>query len=139
MSYLLDTCILSELIKKKPEKSVVTWIKNVDEIDCYISVITFGEIQKGISKLAQSRKKENLFRWLENDLKQRFHERLIDITVEISLLWGEILGNSEKKGIVIPVMDALIASSALVNDLVVVTRNIKDIAQCGAQTFNPWS
>lgn len=138
MNYLLDTCVLSELIKREPQASVVNWVNSVREQTCFISVLTVGEIQKGISKLPESPKKQVLQNWLNLDLQQRFEGRILELTVEILIKWGQILGNLEKAGIKLPVIDSLIAATALTNSLTVVTRNVQDIERFGAIIFNPW-
>ncbi len=138
MNYLLDTCVLSELIKREPQASVVNWVNSVREQTCFICVLTVGEIQKGISKLPESPKKQVLQNWLNLDLQQRFEGRILELTVEILIKWGQILGNLEKAGIKLPVIDSLIAATALTNSLTVVTRNVQDIERFGAIIFNPW-
>ena len=138
MNYLLDTCVLSELTKKEPRASVVNWVNSVREQTCFISVLTVGEIQKGISKLYESPKKQELQNWLNRDLQQRFEKRILELTVEILIEWGRILGNLEKGGVKLPVIDSLIAATALTNSLTVVTRNAQDIERFGATIFNPW-
>ena len=138
MNYLLDTCVLSELIKREPQVSVVNWVNSVREQTCFISVLTVGEIQKGISKLPESTKKQVLQNWLNLDLQQRFEGRILELTVEILIKWGQILGNLEKAGVKLPVIDSLIAATALTNSLTVVTRNVQDIERFGAIIFNPW-
>lgn len=138
MNYLLDTCVLSELIKREPQVSVVNWVNSVREQTCFISVLTVGEIQKGVSKLPESPKKRVLQNWLNLDLQQRFEGRILELTVEILIKWGQILGNLEKAGVKLPVIDSLIAATALTNSLTVVTRNVQDIERFGAIIFNPW-
>jgi len=138
VNYLLDTCVLSELVKREPQASVVNWVNSVREQTCFISVLTVGEIQKGVSKLPKSPKKQVLQNWLNLDLQQRFEGRILELTVEILIKWGQILGNLEKAGVNLPVIDSLIAATALTNSLTVVTRNVQDIEQFGAIIFNPW-
>lgn len=138
MKYLLDTCVISELVKPVPNEKVTSWIKNIDENQLYISVLTFGEIQKGIEKLSDGQKKKKLTLWLEDDLSQRFENRIIPINLEIALKWGEIQAMSEHIGRPLPSIDGLIAASALTNNCIVVTRNISDMEQSTADLLNPW-
>ena len=138
MKYLIDTCIISELIKTRPSKKVVEWVSFESEENFYLSVLTIGEIQKGISKLADSKKKEKLQSWITIDLKDRFTGRILDIDLEVAQKWGEMQGNAEKKGQVMPAIDALIAATAVCHGLTVVTRNIQDMQHSGARLFNPW-
>ena len=139
MSYLLDTCVISELIKKNPEAAVIQWLESTDESSTYVSVLSVGEIQKGIAKLTPSRRKQALTEWLEKDLKTRFAKRFLDFDILSALKWGEVLGAQEKKGINIPLMDSLIAATSLVHSLTVVTRNGKDMENMGVEIVNPWT
>ena len=138
MRYLLDTCIVSELVKVSPEKKVVDWIRRYDEENYYLSSLTFGEIYKGIFKLPRSKRKENLYHWLEHGLKERFKNRILSVDLKIARIWGEIQGALEAKGQLIPVIDGLIAATGLAYDLMVVTRNTKDMEPSGVLLFNPW-
>jgi len=138
LKYLLDTCVISELIKKEKNNKVVKWIKKRKESSLFISVLTVGEIQKGISKLPDSHKKEYLKTWIDNDLKKRFAGRILEITEEIATTWGEIQAKSESEGKKMPAIDSLIAATAIKNNLTVVTRNEKDIENSGCKSINPW-
>jgi predicted nucleic acid-binding protein len=138
LKYLLDTCVISELIKKEKNNKVVKWIKKRKESSLFISVLTVGEIQKGISKLPDSYKKEYLKTWIDNDLKKRFAGRILEITEEIATSWGEIQAKSESEGKKMPAIDSLIAATAIKNNLTVVTRNEKDIENSGCKSINPW-
>lgn len=138
MSYLIDTCCISELVKKKPNPNVVKWFTDQDELTMYLSVITFGELRKGIEKLPDSKKKKELNRWVKEDLNQRFKNRVLNITIEEVNKWGEILAASEKSGRPLPAIDSLVAATALVHDLSVVTRNTQDLEGSGVEVINPW-
>ncbi len=138
MKYLLDTCVISELTKKNPDPLVVQWIKKNHEVDLYLSVITLGEIQKGITKLSESKKKKDLREWLENDLPPRFERRLLAVTMAVAKKWGEIEGVTEQMGEKIPAIDCLIAATGIVNNLTVVTRNTEDMERSGVKLLNPW-
>lgn len=138
MKYLLDTCVISELIRPKRSEKVVAWIKSRREDHLYISALTIGEIHKGISKLPESKKKKSLQAWVENDLKKRFAGRILEITEETAALWGEIQGKAEKDGKRMPVIDSLIAATAVKNNLTVVSRNVKDMENSGCKIINPW-
>jgi len=138
MKYLLDTCVISELVKKEPHPSVIRWMDTGDESKMYLSVLTLGEIIKGINKLPNCDRREKLQSWVTNDLVQRFGSRLLEIDAEISMAWGTMLGEAERLGEKLPVVDSLIAASANVHDLIVVTRNVKDMERCRTKVFNPW-
>ena len=136
--YLLDTCVISELIRAEPSPKVMEWFDGQDEENLYLCVITLGEVEKGISKLAEGRKKMQLQAWLANELMERFNGRIFGITTEVARCWGTMLGESEKQGRSIPVIDALIAATAITNDLIVVTRNTADMSGSGATLLDPW-
>jgi len=138
MKYLLDTCVISELVKAKPNKKVVAWITKNEESNFYLSSLTFGELYKGVSKLSDSRRAKKLSRWIEQDLKERFAGKILDINLPVTKTWGEIQGASESSGRPMPAIDSLIAATALTHDLTVVTRNVTDMQQSGASLLNPW-
>jgi predicted nucleic acid-binding protein len=139
MKYLLDTCVISEIIRPQPDKNVISWVQGKNEVSLYLSVLTFGEIEKGIEKALDPVRKRKLQLWVEQDLKQRFENRIIPIDLEISSRWGVIQGEAELVGKSMPVIDGLIAVSGLVHDCIVVTRNIADMKQSSVELLNPWS
>ena len=138
MNYSLDTCVISELIKKLPNNKVTKWIQKTEEKFFFISVLTFGEIQKGIEKLSKSKKKEKLHYWVNNELTERFKNRIIPFDLHTASIWGKIQAQSEIAGKCMPAIDGQIAATAISNNLVVVTRNTKDIEISGVPLFNPW-
>lgn len=138
MKFLLDTCLISELVKKKPSAGVLEWLDERDEHSLFLSVFTLGELQKGISRLSTGVRKDDLHAWIEHDLIERFEGRILDLDLETALIWGKLQGDAELKGEKLPVMDSLIAATANAHGLVVVTRNVKDIERCRARVFNPW-
>ena len=138
MSFLIDTCCISELTKKSPDRNVVSWFSRHDETEMYLSVITFGELVKGVEKLSESKKKAELIHWVNSDLRQRFRNRILDISLAEVKKWSEVLTECEVKGTPIPAIDALIASTALVHDVTVVTRNTSDMQPSGVAIVNPW-
>jgi predicted nucleic acid-binding protein len=131
--------VISELVKLKPNQSVTNWVSSQSENHLYLSVITIGEIQKGISKLSESRKKKKLTIWLQNDLRERFSGRIVPIDEQIALNWGFIHASSEQNGTIIPTIDGLIAATGITQNMTVVTRNVKDMEASGAVLFNPWA
>jgi toxin FitB len=142
MTYLLDTCILSKLrkIKTHPHKKFESWFVKHSESAYFISVLSIGEIQKGIAKLSihDNKYKMILEDWLMGELIPRFEGRIIDIDMEIASTWGRLCGNAQKKGILFPVIDSLLAASAIQHHLILVTENIKDFAQTGVPLYNPF-
>jgi hypothetical protein len=138
VSYLLDTCVISELVRPAPEERVVQWIDARHEFELFLSVLTLGEIQKGIARLPSGKKKTRLGSWLKDELEVRFADRIIPVSPDIALTWGEMLGQAESSGHSLSVIDALIAATASVHDLVLVTRNIRDFTGCSIDIHNPW-
>ncbi len=138
MKYLLDTCMLSELIKKNPSQKVTRWLSKNDEIDLFISVLTIGEIHKGIEKLPESKRKEKLHQWVNTDLIERFKGRIIDFDSKTATVWGKIQAHSELSGRAMPAIDGQIVATGISFDLTVATRNTSDTEISGAALFNPW-
>ncbi len=139
MTFLLDTCVLSELVKPRPNAGVCTWVSAQNEHQLYLSVITVGELQKGVSKLPPGRRRTELENWLEGDLLNRFQGRILGIDTATAGVWGVMLGEAEGRGRPLPVIDTLIAATAKVNRCAVVTRNEADIEPSGIPIVNPWT
>ncbi len=138
MRYLLDTCVISELVAKQPDSDVIQWVDSIDEEKFYLSAITIGEIKEGIEKLSDSKRKSALAEWLEGDLLIRFKDRILAIDTGVMLAWGELAAGLEKQGTKMPAIDALIAAIALEGRLSLVTRNVDDFADLGVVIINPW-
>lgn len=138
MNYILDTCVISELIKNASEQKVVNWIDRVDEDKLYLSVITIGELEKGISKLKSSKRKVVITEWLHEDLLIRFSNRILILDIDILLQWGKMMASLESQGIKMPTIDSLIAATAKKNNYCLVTRNESDFQNCNIQILNPW-
>ena len=138
MKYLLDTCVISELVAKQPDEKVIEWIDNVKQENIYLSVITIGEIRKGIEKLSESKRKEILGKWLNEELLIRFRGNILAIDIDVMLVWGELTGRLEIQGKKMPAMDSLIAAIAIHNNCSLVTRNQDDFKYAGLTIVNPW-
>lgn len=138
MNYLLDTCVLSEYTRRKPDGKVILWMDAIRDDELYISVITFGEIQRGIEKLTESPRRTDLITWMNEDLVNRFDGRIVPIDLETMLLWGNLTARMDANGTPMSLMDSLIAVSALRNNLVLVTRNETDFQASGVRLVNPW-
>ena len=139
MSYLLDTCLLSELLKTRPNAGVAEWIGGPDESICFVSALTLGELRKDIEKLADGQRKDEIRNWLERDVIARFAGRILSADLEVCLRWGQVSSESERMGHPRPAIDALLASTALVHRMVLVTRNERDFAHMPVRILNPWS
>jgi toxin FitB len=138
MKYLLDTCVISELVSKKPNSKVVEFVDSLDDDDVYLSVITIGEITKGIEKLPKSRRKQELHTWLKEDLLARFSGKIISIDNDVITEWGLLTGRLELAGSPMPAIDSLIAATALTYSFALVTRNVSDFDDAGVEMVNPW-
>ncbi len=138
MNYLLDTCVLSEFTRRQPNQNVIDWIDAVDEEQLFISVISVGEIQRGIERLPDSHRKTELLVWMNNEFLPRFAARMIVIDAPTMFMWGSLTARLETAGQPMRVMDSLITASALQNNLIVATRNVADFLPSGVQVINPW-
>lgn len=138
MRYLIDTCVISELIKKRPAKQVVAWVRGQDELSLFISVLSFGELEKGIAKVDNDKRRHILREWVDHDLKRRFSGRILNFDYETACRWGSITGNAEKVGTPIPVLDGQLAATALIHGMTFVTRNTSDVAPSNVPALNPW-
>ncbi len=138
MNYLLDTCVISELAARQPEPGVMAWLDAVEDERIYLSVITIGEIKRGIEKLPASPRRQVLADWLSGDLLLRFRGRILAIDTAVILRWGELTAKLEREGRPLPAMDSLTAALALTHNLHLVTRNEKDFAGSGVAVVNPW-
>lgn len=138
MSWLLDTCALSEYIKKTPDPKVIGWLDEQDETILFISVISLGEIEKGILKLRTSdpRRAQKLTAWL-GKVEQRFAGRILPLDAAALSTWAQFSAQAELAGRPLPVMDGLLMATAQCHGLTVVTRNAQDF-ESFPRVFNPW-
>ena len=136
--FLLDTNVISELVKPQPEANVTSWIEGTDESLLYLSVLTLGEIRRRIAVLPQSRRRATLEAWLDKDLRARFEGKILPIDQEVSDRWGLLTAAARNGGIALPVIDGLLAATALEHNLTLVTRDTGQIPSMGVAVFNPW-
>jgi len=138
MSYLLDTCVISEVVARRPTPSVLGWIAGMDETRLFLSVITIGEIKRSVARLPDSERRRALEQWLEGDLMARFRGRILSLDGAVMLTWGRFVAELEHAGRTLPAMDSLIAATVRHYGLRLVTRNEKDFAGSGMEIVNPW-
>jgi predicted nucleic acid-binding protein len=137
LNYLLDTCVISELVKPLPSINVVDWMHSIPTERLYLSVITIGEVRKGLTKLPVSKRKDRLTNWL-NTLLEDYQDRIYSISLDVAENWGIIQGKAEMNGKPMPSIDSLIAAIAFTHNLVLVTRNVQDFEDSNLQIHNPW-
>lgn len=137
MNYLLDTCLISEFKKPQPSPKVVEWLSGQIEETLFLSVITIGEIQKGISNLPASKKRTDLEIWLHN-LIVRYDGRILPLAVKEMLFWGETIIKLEQKGRVLLFIDSLIAATALAHNLTLITKKESDFKNTNVKILNVW-
>jgi toxin FitB len=138
MKYLVDTNVISELVARQPDERVLGWIRSVREDQLFLSVITIGEIKKGIERLPDSPRKPQLTAWLEQDLLERFKDRILSLDTPILLAWGAMTARLQAICQPLPAIDSLIAAQAIHHSLTLATRNLHDFASSGVQLVNPW-
>lgn len=137
--FLIDTNVLSEYNRTGgPDAGVKRWLETTDRPIQYVSVITLAEIQKGIELLAKGKRRSQLEQWLQQDLEQWFSGRIISVDRQVAARWASLLAQLAPVGRPLPTVDSLIAATALVYDLTIVTRNTKDFEGIGVTTINPW-
>lgn len=136
MSYLLDTNVISELVKQTPNPIVLNWMDSIDNEKFYISVITLGEIRKGVAGIQNPERLEKISHWLEIELPAYFEERILNIDAKVADSWGRL--QSKNKGYILPAIDGLIAATAYVHNLTLITRNTKDFINASIALINPW-
>ena len=139
MTYLLDTCALYELVKPNRDDGLIAWLATRSEEGLFTSVVSLGEITKGLARLTDDFGRRRIRKWIDGELKPRFGDRLLGIDAATAEVWGELCGEAERRGAPLPVMDAWIAAIARVHQLTVVTRNVAEMERCGATVVNPWS
>ena len=137
--FLLDTSVLSEFKRRgEPDPLVRDWLRANDPDLLWASVLSFGEIRKGIERLAASKRRTELEAWVEHELEQWFEERFLQVTKAIAEQWGVLSARALDKGTPLPNIDGLIAATAIEHDLTLVTRNVKNFTGLGVAIFNPW-
>src|SRR5262245_8830400 len=139
MSFLLDTNVISEWAKPRPDRGVITWLSEADEDRVFISVVTIAELRHGVERLPAGARRKRLDDWLTRDITLRFEARMLAVDVETTEIWGRVVASRQTGGRPIGVMDAFIAAAAERHDLTLVTRNLSDFDALGIRTLSPWT
>jgi len=138
VNLLLDTNVLSEVQRPTPAPKVLTWLDGVDEDRVFLSVASIAELTRGIALMDDGRRRAALAAWLDNDLPERFGDRILPIDYAVAPRWGDLMAQSRKSGVALSVMDGFFAATALAKELTLVTRNVKDFDSFGVPLLNPW-
>jgi len=138
VNLLLDTNVISEPTRKNPAPAVLRWLAEQPEHHLFLSVLTLGELRRGILLLDDSRKHRALLRWLENEIEPAFAGRVLDIDAAVMRAWAELQNTATRRGRSVPVLDGLIAATALAHNLTLATRNTADFLATGVPLLDPW-
>ena len=138
MQFLLDTMVLTEPARPSPDPGAIAWLEAQDAIECVISVITLGEIRKGVSLLRGGPRRVALERWLQHELPAQFRQRVLPVNGDIALAWGVLTADGQRRGRPLPTLDGLLLATAQVHGLTFATRNAKHCADRGVPVINPW-
>jgi predicted nucleic acid-binding protein len=136
--FLLDANVVYELVKPKPDEKVRRWIEEADESILFLSVLTLGEIRNGVQRLRSGQRRGRLESWLQVDLPLRFQDRILPIGAAIADRWGRASAIAAARGKPVPVVDGLLAATAIHHNLTLATRNSADVSGTGVTTLNPW-
>lgn len=138
MNYLLDTNVVSEWMKPRPDLGVVEWLANADEDRLFLSVASLAELRYGVERLAKGQKRSRLEDWLETDLRNRFEGRVMAIDEKVAAEWGRLLAKADAVGRPMGAMDGFLAATAVAHGLTLVTRNASDFGVTGIKVVDPW-
>lgn len=135
MSYLIDTNVLSELRRKMPNAGVVEWFSRRPTSTLYLSVLTLGELRKGVEGVTDANRRRALLDWLETELPNYFAGRILSVNAQVADRWGRMVAAAGRP---VPAVDSLLGATAAHHDLSLVTRNVRDFADLGLDVINPW-
>jgi predicted nucleic acid-binding protein len=135
---LLDTNVLSERARPRPDSALVRWLDGHDEDRAFISVISLAEIRRGIGRLPAGSRRTYLAAWVDTDLVTRFADRILAVDVHVADAWGVLVADGDRNGRPVPIMDGFLAATAKVHALTLATRNSRDFAHLGVPLVNPW-
>jgi predicted nucleic acid-binding protein len=137
--FLLDTNVVSELVKAAPERRVLAWVAAQAAGNLFLSAVTMGELVRGAARLAGGRRRDRLVRWIEEDLRTQFEGRILPFDLDAAVIWGHLMGAADRRGRALASADAQIAATAIFCGLAVVTRNVADFRATGVAIVDPWT
>tara|TARA_B100000378_G_C17937052_1_gene375357 strand:- start:372 stop:797 length:426 start_codon:yes stop_codon:yes gene_type:complete len=138
MPFLLDTNIISETVRPRPDPGVIDWLERQSPEELFLSAMTIGELMRGACKVKEEARREKLTKWIEEDLSQQFESRLLPFNDTSGKIWGQLMGNGDRAGKTPSAYDAQIAAIAIDRGLVLVTRNVSDFNRFELEILNPW-
>lgn len=139
MSFLLDTNVVSEWVKPRPNSGVITWLGDVDEDRVFLSVVNFAELRYGVNRMSAGARRNRLDLWLRETLPLRFENRILPVDSLVGDAWGQLVARSQASGRTMGIMDGFLAATAEVHRLTMVTRNVADFSILGDSILNPWT
>ena len=137
MNYLLDTCVISETARPRPDDRVMAWLDSVEEDALFVPAVAFGELRKGVERRDDGAKKIALTKWLD-DCYRIYGDRIVPFDYGVADLWGRLVADLQKRGKTPPVIDSQIAATALCHGMTLVTRNVRDMTDFAVQLINPF-
>ena len=139
MNILIDTNVISEMTRPRPDPRVASFLHQADEDRLFLSVVTLAELSRGVALKSEGKAKRTLEAWLANDLAERFSGRIVDIDPRIANAWGDLMASAQRRGLALHVMDGFLAATAMTRRFTLATRNIKDFAPFAVAVFDPWN
>ena len=138
MAFLLDTNVVSETVRPRPDRTVLQWIESQSPVDLFLAAQTIGELVRGARKVREHARRERFERWIEHDLARQFDGRILPFDASTATVWGRLMGDGDRAGRRPSAADAQIAAAAIQHDLTLVTRNVKDFRSFDIPLLDPW-
>lgn len=138
MAFLIDTSVVSETVRPKPEPKVLAWVEQRNPAELFLASPTVGELMRGARKIKEEARTNTYERWIENDLSEQFEGRILPFDDKAARIWGRLMGDGDRKGLTPAAADAQIAAIAIEHGLVLVTRNVRDFQNFDLAITNPW-
>lgn len=138
MPFLLDTNVVSETVRPRPDRTVLEWMEAQVPTDLFLAAQTIGELVRGARKIREQPRRERLERWIERDLSRQFDGRVLPFDGPTAAIWGRLMGDGDRTGRPPAAADAQIAAVAIQHELILVTRNVKDFVNFEIRLLDPW-
>jgi predicted nucleic acid-binding protein len=138
MPFLLDTNVISETVRPRPEPLVLAWLERQSPVELFLASQTIGELVRGACKVGEKARRDRFTQWIEEDLARQFEGRILAFDEAAARIWGSLMGEGDRTGQTPPAADTQIAAVAIARDLTLVTRNVKDFERFDVAVLNPW-